>query len=147
MASRAISGFSGDLDGAWGPRRSKRIPKPKIYKDHVTFDSPRHGSRGKDSGTSSVPRGNRHGFSYDQRRAPPPSRSGNRGHSSSSESDDEYDYVSEYDQESFEILDDRVKELSRFARTSLEEHDYLIKLIFSALPEETIQGCQTFPNF
>ena len=153
MAGRVNSGLSGDLDGFQRPRRSARGRVPRIDDNFVpTYESPRR-TRGRNprnggsaprampSATGAVRRGNQGSQQAQYSRFLQGIRQPARHHTSS-ESDEENDGYESSD--TVENLEGRVIDLTNATSKSLADLDFMVKLVFSVLPEDIIMQLQAF---
>ena len=153
MAGRGNSGLSGDLDGFQRPRRSARGRVPRIDDNFVpTYESPRR-TRGRNprnggsaprampSATGAVRRGNQGSQQAQYSRFLQGIRQPARHHTSS-ESDEENDGYESSD--TVENLEGRVIDLTNATSKSLADLDFMVKLVFSVLPEDIIMQLKAF---
>ena len=146
MATGSNSGMVGNQDGFQFPRRSKRGRKPKATDNFVpSVVIPRRTKaslRGRQEPSGNAPRPS--GATGRQRQQVQSNRRSPRHHVSSESDDDDY-YSDGCDStDTIENLEDQVEVLTSTTKESLTEMEFIIKLIFHALPRESIMKLRTY---
>ena len=146
MASGLRSGANRELDGFQVPRKSNRGRKPKTDDIYFQFNTPSPRPRGlKNAGTKNGPR-------VQQARPisvrPKQRKHGNRGQTmpiQSESSDTESNFSDDYStSDTLDNLEERVHDLTRATGERMSDLEFLVKLIFNALPQETVQNLRNY---